>query len=217
MSCVTSRIGDVPLAPAPAAPGPPGPPWSARPPSRTARPSAAAPGRRPGRGRWRPAAACRRTAATGTCPRAGQSNRGERGVGGLPARGAAALGAAQRQRHVVPDGQPRVQRPAVSWKTTASRSGTCCTGSPRSTTCPAVGVVSPAMQRSRVDLPQPDGPDDADELALGDAQAHSLDGHVGGLAAAVGPGQVRYLKHVIPVSCRCARRARAVRPRRAAR
>jgi hypothetical protein len=46
-------------------------------------------------------------------PRTSQADGGEGGVGDLTAFGPAAGGAAQRHRHVVPDGQPGEQGPAV--------------------------------------------------------------------------------------------------------
>ena len=42
-------------------------------------------------------------------------------------------------------------------------------------TVPAVTSSSPAIMRSSVDLPQPDGPDEHDELAVADPEAHVVD------------------------------------------
>ena len=42
----------------------------------------------------------------------------------------------------------------------------------RSSTEPRSGRSKPAMMFISVDLPQPDGPDDGDELAVADAEAH---------------------------------------------
>ena len=47
------------------------------------------------------------------------------------------------------------------------------TGAPSSSTRPVVGVSSPATMRSSVDLPQPDGPEDRDEVVVGDRRASS--------------------------------------------
>ena len=44
-------------------------------------------------------------------------------------------------------------------------------------TCPVCGVMKPATTFSTVDLPQPDGPEHADELAGADVEAHMIDGN----------------------------------------
>lgn len=46
---------------------------------------------------------------------------------------------------------------------------------PSMKTLPLVGVSKRLMQRSRVDLPEPDGPNDGDDLPLGNFQRNILE------------------------------------------
>ena len=49
------------------------------------------------------------------------------------------------------------------------------TGAPSSTMRPLLGRSSPATSRSKVDLPQPDGPEDGDEVVVGDGEVDRLE------------------------------------------
>ena len=53
--------------------------------------------------------------------------------------------------------------------------GTSLTTRPPIAISPSVISSSPAIIRSRVDLPQPDGPDEHDELAVGDVDVDAVD------------------------------------------
>ena len=55
-----------------------------------------------------------------------------------------------------------------------SRGGTSLTTSPPIQISPSVISSRPAIMRSVVDLPQPDGPDQHDELVIGDLQVDAL-------------------------------------------
>ena len=51
--------------------------------------------------------------------------------------------------------------------------GTPVNGRPSSRMAPAVGATRPAIMLSTVDLPQPDGPDEGDELLVADVERHA--------------------------------------------
>jgi hypothetical protein len=134
--------------------------------------------------------------AAGQLPRVlvrgvGEAHRGQRGQGGGIARGAAALRAAKRQRHVVADAQPRVQRAAVVLEDDGEPVGHA--GDRRAVQDdPAAGGLEQAGDAAQQrGFAAAGRPDDGDQLAVGRLEADPLDGHVG----PVGPRQVRYLEH----------------------
>ena len=144
-------------------------------------------------------------------------DRGERGVGRLPPRRAGPRRAAQRQCHVVPHGQPRVQRPAVVLEDHGQPLWDLLHGLAAQHDPPGGRPDQPADAAQQGRLAAAGRADDGDEFPPGDAQAYPVDRQVGGIAVAVGPGQVRYLEHVSPAPCRCARKVQVAPPRRAAR
>ena len=85
--------------------------------------------------------------------------------------------------------------------------------SPSSSTTPAVGSSSPATHLSSVVLPQPDGPDDADELAGRDVERQVADR----VDVAVVLLEVLDVQHPVPLSSARSRARRGASAGRAAR
>ncbi len=64
---------------------------------------------------------------------------------------------------------------------------------------PVVGVSSPATIRRAVVLPHPDGPDQHQQLAVGDRQVEVVDGH-GAALELLGHGVEPHLAHDYPLT-----------------
>ena len=127
-------------------------------------------------GRARRAGACRPTAPRAACPRSPRARRGQQARApllllALRHRGRHDL---QRQHHVLQDRAP-FQQHGVLERHADGRARAGFTFSPCSQTSPWSGIISPAISRVSVDLPQPEGPTTAVEAALGNGQVEPVE------------------------------------------
>ena len=130
---------------------------SARRARRTARPSAGASDRATARGRWRRAAACRRTARTDTCSRSPAIRRCE--AGRAPAVSRPPMLCPPTRSGSVTFCQTVSHGSSVAcWNTTPTSAVGPSMVVPASENVPASARSRPASRRSSVLLPQPDGP-----------------------------------------------------------
>ena len=94
----------------------------------------------------------------------------------------------QAEGHVVGDRHVRIERVALEHHGDAAlgRRQVVDHAGRRCMMSPEVGVSRPAIMRSSVDLPQPEGPTQHDELAVGDVEVDALE-HVGLCRRTCGP------------------------------
>ena len=139
---------------------------------RTARPSAGAAGRRPAPGRWRPAAACRRTAAPGGARRSrpgatSSSSSRDRSRRSARVPAGSSSGSSTLRRDRAPVEEPGLlERDPVVVVEPGLRAGL-----PSTSTVPAVGVDQVADQAQQRRLAAAGRPDQRDELARRDVRS----------------------------------------------